>query len=709
MSETRRTTPSMTRRQMLALSGLAGAYIALGPTARDAFAAQRATPAATLPPVAGTHPRLVFAPDTVARQRAQFRTSPLFGELDDWARSQIILPGTAYQRSNAIRDAAFVAQVRRDTELAATTADAFRQTVAEILGGSYETGDDQLHSMTATNLGFGYDWLHDQLDEADRTDGAAALVRLNEYNLERFFYNFDAEGDFPFAAFNNHAIQAWASVAVAALAAVDEHPDGRQWAEFAHRAFVDTIFPIFDLVIGDGGIWSEGTHYNQVGIKPLFYVMDALRSATGENHFDAPWVRSAPYYWPYLTRPDGTFTIMGDWVTRTDSDTLTNLYARTFWIVAKAAAETRDGHLQAYANASIPQIPFWRLEAWHVAWHDHRLRALPTSRLTPDRLFRSDAPQGGECLAVLRTGWEDDATIVTLTAGDWHGHHDHFDAAAFTIHHRGDLAIDPGYEGETLNDWKFYRRTAAHCSVLVDAPEAAADMADHPWGWDGGGQRVVIVTERPRNVAQYHELRHPDYPEHSLFETADVVGYVSTRAFGYVAVDATLAYRASQVTSFFRHLIFLKPSLIAVYDVIHTPPGRSPVWLMQSVTAPTLTTRGFSVTNGGGELAATTVLPASPTVTSSATPAGHRVEVRTPAGQEHRFLHLIAVGDAGVAAAPSGSADVVGDRLSVRLGDGFELDLPAGAPRGRASTSPGRARYTAELAGRSVSVQVANG
>ncbi|HEX6972522.1 MAG TPA: heparinase II/III family protein, partial [Limnochordia bacterium] len=239
-------------------------------------------------------------------------------------------------------------------------------------------------------------------------------------------------------------------------------------------------------------------------------------------------------------------------------------------------------------------------------------------------------------------------------------------AAAFTLFHRGDLAIDPGYDGESIRDWQFFRRTIAHNTIVVDAPGAGGELTDHPWGFEGG-QRVPILTDRPRNVDQYFRLRNPEYPAESLFETGSVVAFETSDRFDYAAVDATRAYERAQLTAFVRHLVFIKPDLVLVYDVIHTPPGRSPRWLLQSVHPPHLSQRSFSVANGGGVLEAAVLLPVAARVTGLPTPAGHRTEVAGEPAAEHRFLVVIRAGERGAVAPVVARAERVSDALIVQV------------------------------------------
>lgn len=156
-----------------------------------------------------------------------------------------------------------------------------------------------------------------------------------------------------------------------------------------------------------------------------------------------------------------------------------------------------------------------------------------------------------------------------------------------------------------------------------------------------------------------------------MFETGDIVTFESAKDHAHVAVDATLAYRRSQLERFVRHLVFMKPHLLVVYHVLITPSGRSPIWLMQTVTQPDVGQSEFGVVNGAGELRAVTLLPTQATIQTTETLAGYRVEVtgngsqETPRQDTHRFLHILAIGDAGSVTVPEAGWTKQGNRLAV--------------------------------------------
>lgn len=540
--------------------------------------------------------------------------------------------------------------------------------------------------MLLADIAFGYDWAYPYLSSEQRTRGAQTLVTLARYSKTTFPGYFQ-EGTY--SAFNNHTHWNHVGVGAAGFAAAGDHPDGRVLAEESYRWFTGVFLPVFARWVGKNGIWNEGTHYNQVAFKPTFLWMEAAGPAVGKNFFDASWVRASGYYWVYLTRPDDTMTILGDWWPDRLGDTVLNLHARTFWITSRAASASRDGYLQAFAQRQLPYALKKAPEVWNLLWYDPDLPARPVSELPPSRLFQADkSVGGGETLAVLRSGWGPDARLITFSMGDWLSHHDHYDSNSFTIHYKDDLALDPGYGGEKDVDWTYYRRTIAHNSLLVPVPEAQARkngplLAERGWGYDGG-QRVPLPQERPRNQEQFFAVKNPEYPDKSLFETGDCVAFETRPAYDYVAGDATRAYHRSQLTRWVRHLVFLKPDVLVVYDVVETPPGRQPRWLLQTLNQPVKQSDGrFAAQNGAAELRVQTLLPTPAAATFHPTPTTspfgpqtsvaplYRTEIAAPAaGTTHRFLHVLHITDKDAPQRVECRFQRDGDRIRVQVRTG---------------------------------------
>lgn len=641
-----------------------------------------------MPPIHAGHPRMAFAPATAKSDAARLQRSPFWKDFATRARAHLDATNDNSPRALAdtISQGGLLALATGDAAIGKKTGDALDRLSRIVETGGWKIDDDLAQGILLTDIAFGYDWAYPYLSPAQRKRGAQTLVTLANYSKATFSGYFQ-EGSY--SAFNNHTIWNHVGVGAAGFASAGDHPDGRALAAFSYGWFTRIFLPTFARWVGPNGTWNEGTHYNQVAFKPTFLWMAAAGPALGKNFFDTPWVRASAYYWVYLTRADDTMTILGDWFADRQPDTVTNLHARTFWITSRAASASRDGHLQAFAQRQLAYALRRAPEVWNLVWYDPDLPARPVSELPPSRLFQATGPAvgGGETLAVLRSGWGPDARLITFSMGDWLGHHDHYDSNSFSIHYKEDLALDPGYGGEKDIDWTYYRRTYAHNSLLVPVPEAQA-IKDEPalkergWGYDGG-QRVPLVRERPRNPDQFFAVKNPEYPDKSLFETGNCVAFETHPTYDYVAGDATRAYFRSQLTRWVRHLVFLKPDILVVYDVIETPPGRQPRWLLQTLNKP-LGSNGLLIApSGPAELRVQTLLPAHPNATFHPTPATlpfgpqttaaplYRTEITAPvAGTEHRFLHVLHIADKDAPQRIPSRFSRDGDRLRVQVGTG---------------------------------------
>jgi len=50
--------------------------------------------------------------------------------------------------------------------------------------------------------------------------------------------------------------------------------------------FTRALLPVFEKRAGKEGIWNEGTHYNQIALKPTFIWMSAAGTALGKEFFN---------------------------------------------------------------------------------------------------------------------------------------------------------------------------------------------------------------------------------------------------------------------------------------------------------------------------------------------------------------------------------------------------------------------------------------
>jgi len=164
----------------------------------------------------------------------------------------------------------------------------------------------------------------------------------------------------------------------------------------------------------------------------------------------------------------------------------------------------------------------------------------------PSRLFRERGS------AVFRSGWERDATVVSLRAGSWfnHEHHDQgsFQVAAFGDH----LVGEAGYSG--------YYDDPNYPTYFTQAP----------------GHNTVVVDGDPFTQSDFNGPFWAAFDDHPRF-TGDVLA----GDFDYAATDLAPAY-AGRLREYTREFVFVKPDLLVVRDRIAATAPHVYTWLLHA-------------------------------------------------------------------------------------------------------------------------------
>jgi heparin/heparan-sulfate lyase len=197
---------------------------------------------------------------------------------------------------------------------------------------------------------------------------------------------------------------------------------------------------------------------------------------------------------------------------------------------------------------------------------------------------------------VARTGWGEDAVIAEMKINEYNFvNHQHLDAGAFQIYHRGSLAIDSGlYQGGSGGAYgsphtqNYAWRTIAHNSLLVHDP--AETFHSNPGYGNDGGQRLPNRRSEPRNLEMFLD---PDRG----YRTGKVLAHgfgpdAHTPDYTLLQGDITAAY-SSKVSAVTRSFVFLNlrngqvPAALVVFDrVVSTDPSFRKSWLLHSLEEP---------------------------------------------------------------------------------------------------------------------------
>ena len=400
------------------------------------------------------------------------------------------------------------------------------------------------------------------------------------------------------------------------------------------------------LQISEG--WPEGYAY-WLGNRafPFALAVDCWGSATGKQSVAGidliELIRRTGFWHIYGLRPDNKFLLYGDIF----QGVLIN-YSFRAQAMDYYARITGDPHLQAFAlhghkNASRPYRNRYR---WVAA-----LALAPTLPLPPgstiDHPFAGFGAlphadlfgAGAYNLAIFRSGWAPDSTMISFRAGAVQVHHAHYNAGTFTIYNQAPLAILSGSYtsfGSPHRQEYYIRSVAANCPLIMVPGERLATRfhCDRPTV-SSGGQRLVLPGGS--DVASTAEWRRRSQAGKELAAGRIIAFAHQPGRFGYVAADLTCAYnstlfrwadQAAKLRRAVRALVYLpQHQTVLVYDRIESTSAKyRKKWLLHSQTKPDCanatvirgtaddgilqtTAKDFTVTNSPGMLAVRALLP----------------------------------------------------------------------------------------------------
>ncbi len=358
----------------------------------------------------------------------------------------------------------------------------------------------------------------------------------------------------------------------AGLAIYDEDPE-----MYRHAAvtFFTGLLPARNFWY-PGHAFHQGTSYSETRFSSDLYplwIFDRL----GAGNVYHPAQQFVPYQWIYMHRPDGQLLRAGDGQSRDPK--LRSLLSASYY---------GDGYVLGDYLRNPGIDPMNKL--FQFLWSDPDLKPLPASDLPLTRYM--GFPYGW---MVARTGWGEDSVIAEMKVNAYYfGNHQHLDAGAFQIYHKGPLAVDSGnYQGTSgaygsPHHSNYYRRTIAHNTLLIyDPAEKFALSASRDLRNDGG-QRLPNNWREPGTL---------DVLLSRGYKTGAVGGYwfgpdPQRPAFSYLKGDITEAYSA-KVKEVKRSFVFLNlageatPAALIVFDrVVSADPSFKKYWLLHSMEEP---------------------------------------------------------------------------------------------------------------------------
>ncbi len=455
----------------------------------------------------------------------------------------------------------------------------------DVEGTTSRDYNDEASFRIAGALAWGYDWLYNDLNDAERE-----LVRRNLYRrTEQIASHVIERSMIHQVPYDSHAVRSLSSVLVpCCIAMLHEEREATGWLDYT----IEYYAGIYSPWGGEDGGWAEGPLYWTTGMAFVTDAMNLLRKYVNIDLYKRPFFQRTGDFPLYCNSPDTIRTSFGDQSTLGDPTSL-----KTAFNIRQFAGVTGSGLYQWYYE----QVKKTDIDAdskfYNYGWWDFRF---------DEMLYRYDYPQVSVVAPVeipeIRwfrdIGWvamhhrmdRPDEHIMLLTKSSRYGSisHSHGDQNAFLLHAFGEpLAIESGYYvafGSTMHrNWR--RQTISTNSILVD------------------GQGQYAGNHKVLNMAA----------------SGTVEEVISDAAYSYVRSNATAAYQENvpYLERYVREIYFCNHSYFVIVDYIDlTQPGKVD-WLFHTLHPMKLSNQAFYVDGEKADMLGRFVYSSSGDVTLS--------------------------------------------------------------------------------------------
>jgi hypothetical protein len=415
-----------------------------------------------------------------------------------------------------------------------------------------------------------YDWIYDALSEADR-DTMRRMIRAR--GEEAFHWLHDKP--FEQKAYNSHGGRMWHFLGEAAIAYYGEVPEAKKWLDYA----ITINWSWYPSYGDEEGGWAQGYSYWASYVNRSTWWFDALRAALGVEATDKPFYRHVGDFPMYVSPPGGSLVGFGDFAEKRPNPAAAA-------VVGYFARVRNQPAWQWYANAwgqgegAKGPIGFLRAAREEMAAPQPK----PPVDWPAAKWFRG---AGWVSLNSDLTDARAGVQVMMRAAPLGNISHSHADQNAIVVGAYGspllvNTGIRPWYGSPFSKEW--YWTTKAHNALEIDG-------VGQPKTAEAKGKFVV-------------------------FQPGKAYDYVAGETTGYG--DHVKRYR--------RHLIFLKPDVLVVFDEVQAARlvslkfwlhGRAPFSIDEERSVVSLSyenagLNGFLVTPGGLRIEQTDKYPLEP-------------------------------------------------------------------------------------------------
>ncbi len=420
----------------------------------------------------------------------------------------------------------------------------------------------------------GYDCIYDFLSEADRKTIAQSMVRLgiaptlDDWVLgEKRIHALDSMG------------HNWWSVCVsmaglAALSLVGDEPQAQEWVDRVSDSFLEWFYYSGNILqnkstnFDSEGAFYESANYADYALSEyLLFRLAYSNAQPGSKPPDIALLEKAGDFFIHTCYPGSDSTL---------------------------SVNFGDSSLRAHGARTLRLLVANGYDAdeyrWYVSRTDPGLGdpiALVCCQSQGEASIPSDLPRSASYCdigwAVMRSSWDDDATMLAVKSGfAWN--HAHPDAGSFILFHAGKpLIIDSGNCSYSRREYSsYYRRSKAHNVILHNG------QAQNPEDCGGGGDRGVVTS------GHVHKL-------------LDMAG------FKYVLADAT-GPTSWKFSRNYRHFMWID-GIILIVDDVRTHEAGKLEWLLHYAESVNKRGEDFLISNGPAKAIVRPLFPETMAVT----------------------------------------------------------------------------------------------
>jgi|GEM_PF-1652630 len=416
--------------------------------------------------------------------------------------------------------------------------------------------NDLLGSQVLTSLSMGYDVLFHELSETNKQKMLAVIKAqlihglkswpgtIEARQVENHFWQMEVAGNF-----------------IAALATLGDLKESREMLEYTYELFV-ARFP--NLATQEGG-WAEGIGYFGVNESSIIDMPLLLKKVCGLDVFKMNWYKNLADYFDYFAPVDGRINGFGDMHDRVGNGNVghsmmmvigyENNDEKALYRLAQLLKSSKStNEKESWFESKLEAIEPWYQIVNNIRFNPDKVNA--PKDMPEAKLFR------GVGISAFHTdvlNSNDNTAVYFMSSPFGAKGHMHANQNCFNISRKGEpIFYSTGYYTTFADPHSLtsYRHTRAHNGILVDGMGQA--FGHEGYGWIKrfiNGDRIAYVcgdasqAYRPMVDKQFIQLNEEN---------------------GINPGKPGSGFGDAQLKTFERHVIFVRPSTVIIYDVLES-------------------------------------------------------------------------------------------------------------------------------------------